>query len=201
MYIETYVLSCYLTLKNEDKITKKRNISVTNIKKEIIIMKLSKSMKKGFTLVELIVVIAIIAILAAVSVAGYFGFIEQSKQSVADQEAAQVKTTIVAATAGQGYTGKFTTSAGYKGVYGTGAITISGASSVTDVIATALFAEIYTVSEDPTASSLSAKIETTHVANSGKICILVSGLTSATTVSVTGFTYYAANNKSSTVKF
>lgn len=45
------------------------------------IKKAFKCFKKGFTLVELIVVIAIIAILAAVSVAGYFGFINNAKES------------------------------------------------------------------------------------------------------------------------
>src|SRR5574344_652457 len=52
---------------------------------------MKKLMKKGFTLVELIVVIAIIAILAAVSVAGYFGFMAQARQSRADTEGAQVR--------------------------------------------------------------------------------------------------------------
>ena len=61
-------------------------------------MKLTKKAKKGFTLVELIVVIAIIAILAAVSVAGYYGFINSANQSAADQEAAQIKTTLMAGT-------------------------------------------------------------------------------------------------------
>src|SRR5574344_1443979 len=69
-------------------------------------MNLSKKMKKGFTLVELIVVIAIIAILAAVSVAGYFGFINQAKVSTANQEATQVKTILVAQTVADGYSVK-----------------------------------------------------------------------------------------------
>ena len=60
-------------------------------------MKNTKKIRKGFTLVELIVVIAIIAILAAVSVAGYYGFIASANQSAADQEAAQVKNVIRAA--------------------------------------------------------------------------------------------------------
>ncbi|MEG1222677.1 MAG: prepilin-type N-terminal cleavage/methylation domain-containing protein [Bacilli bacterium] len=40
---------------------------------------ISGIIKKGFTLVELVVVIAIIAVLAAVSVGGYFVYIEQAK--------------------------------------------------------------------------------------------------------------------------
>lgn len=44
-------------------------------------MKIRKILKKGFTLVELVVVIAVIAILAAVSVGMYFGFTESAKKS------------------------------------------------------------------------------------------------------------------------
>ncbi|MEG1565781.1 MAG: prepilin-type N-terminal cleavage/methylation domain-containing protein, partial [Bacilli bacterium] len=43
--------------------------------------KFIKSIKKGFTLVELVVVIAIIAILAAVSVGGYFIYIGQAQSA------------------------------------------------------------------------------------------------------------------------
>ncbi|MEG1565783.1 MAG: prepilin-type N-terminal cleavage/methylation domain-containing protein [Bacilli bacterium] len=43
--------------------------------------KLHNSIKKGFTLVELVVVIAIIAILAAVSVGGYFIYIGQAQSA------------------------------------------------------------------------------------------------------------------------
>lgn len=49
-------------------------------------MKFNKKLKKGFTLVELIVVIAIVAILAAVSVVSYVSFIGAANTS-ADQQA------------------------------------------------------------------------------------------------------------------
>ena len=50
-------------------------------------MKLIKKIKKGFTLVELVVVIAVIAILGAVSVGAYFGVTESAKASKLEQEA------------------------------------------------------------------------------------------------------------------
>lgn len=52
---------------------------------------MTKTLKKGFTLVELIVVIAIIAILATVSVVGYSAFIENANQSKVNQELAQAE--------------------------------------------------------------------------------------------------------------
>ena len=57
-------------------------------------MKIFKKMKKGFTLVELVVVIAVIAILAAVSVGAYFGVTESANNSKLEQEAKQVYTAI-----------------------------------------------------------------------------------------------------------
>ena len=51
---------------------------------------------KGFTLVELLVVIAILAILATVSVVGYTSYIQNANASVAEQEASQIKTAILA---------------------------------------------------------------------------------------------------------
>ena len=61
-------------------------------------MKLNKKLKKGFTLVELIVVIAIIAILSAVTITGYYGFIGSAKKSAANQVAAQIKVNVVGIT-------------------------------------------------------------------------------------------------------
>lgn len=52
---------------------------------------MTKTLKKGFTLVELIVVIAIIAILATVSVVGYSAFMKNANQSKVDQELAQAE--------------------------------------------------------------------------------------------------------------
>ena len=50
-------------------------------------MKLFKKVKKGFTLVELVVVIAVIAVLAAVSVGAYFGVTDSANRSKLTQEA------------------------------------------------------------------------------------------------------------------
>jgi prepilin-type N-terminal cleavage/methylation domain-containing protein len=123
-------------------------------------MNLSKKMKKGFTLVELIVVIAIIAILAAVSVAGYFGFINQAKVSTANQEATQVKTILVAQTVADGYsvklnyvTGDGNTTIGWVVTYtqNSGLVVSKGkgTSEVTSAllsapVASQILAEIYT---------------------------------------------------------
>ncbi len=52
--------------------------------------KFSKKLKKGFTLVELVVVIAIIAILSAASVATYFGVTESARKSTSKSNAQQV---------------------------------------------------------------------------------------------------------------
>ncbi|HHX67284.1 MAG TPA: prepilin-type N-terminal cleavage/methylation domain-containing protein, partial [Gallicola sp.] len=57
---------------------------------------MTKTLKKGFTLVELIVVIAIIAILATVSVVGYSAFIKNANQSKVNQELAQVENLLMA---------------------------------------------------------------------------------------------------------
>lgn len=58
--------------------------------------KLSKRIKKGFTLVELLVVIAIIAILAAVSVVGYLSFTDKAKESVDEQAVTQMNVALEA---------------------------------------------------------------------------------------------------------
>lgn len=52
--------------------------------------KFSKKLKKGFTLVELVVVIAIIAILSAASVATYFGVTTSARKSTSKSNAQQV---------------------------------------------------------------------------------------------------------------
>ena len=57
-------------------------------------MTLKRKIRKGFTLVELVVVIAVIAILAGVSVGAYFGITESAKASKLEQEAKQLYKTI-----------------------------------------------------------------------------------------------------------
>lgn len=49
-----------------------------------------RKLKKGFTLVELVVVIAVIAVLGAVSVGAYFGVVNKSKQSADQQTIVQI---------------------------------------------------------------------------------------------------------------
>lgn len=49
-----------------------------------------RSLKKGFTLVELVVVIAVIAVLAAISVGAYFGITETANKSAALQHVKQL---------------------------------------------------------------------------------------------------------------
>lgn len=56
-----------------------------------------KKVKKGFTLIELVVVIAVIAILSAVSVVAYVGITNSAKKSAAEQKAGQIVTAIRAA--------------------------------------------------------------------------------------------------------
>ena len=55
---------------------------------------MKKKLKKGFTLVELVVVIAVIAILAGVSIGAYFGITDSANASKLEQEAKQVHTAI-----------------------------------------------------------------------------------------------------------
>ena len=70
-----------------------------------------KKVRKGFTLIELVVVIAVIAILSAVSVVAYVGITNNAKKSGAQQKATQVLTTIRAGVLAneKGYTGKIDT--------------------------------------------------------------------------------------------
>ena len=65
--------------------------------------KFSKAIKKGFTLVELVVVIAIIAILAAVSVGGYFIYIAQAQQAELTTMKAEVITLVKSFTVAKTY--------------------------------------------------------------------------------------------------
>ena len=52
---------------------------------------MKKKLKKGFTLVELVVVIAVIAVLAAVSVGAYFGVTDSANSSNATATLKQIK--------------------------------------------------------------------------------------------------------------
>ena len=49
-----------------------------------------KQLKKGFSLIQLIIVIAVAAILSAVAIGAYFGVTESAKHSKAETEALQV---------------------------------------------------------------------------------------------------------------
>lgn len=66
---------------------------------------MKKRLKKGFTLVELVVVIAIIAILSAVSVAGYFGFTTNARKTATKQEAKDIANLILVVAADEETTG------------------------------------------------------------------------------------------------
>jgi prepilin-type N-terminal cleavage/methylation domain-containing protein len=58
-------------------------------------------MKKGFTLVELLVVATIIAVLSAVAIPAFTGYIHRSADKVCSNMAAQVLKTVVAYTQNQ----------------------------------------------------------------------------------------------------
>ena len=60
---------------------------------------MKKRVKKGFTLVELVVVIAIIAILSSVSVAGYFGFTARARKEAVKSEASEIANLVLIAAA------------------------------------------------------------------------------------------------------
>lgn len=64
--------------------------------------KISKKLKKAFTLVELVIVIAIIAILTSVSIVTYFGVTNSAKKSVLTEEATSLKKELQAVSASAG---------------------------------------------------------------------------------------------------
>lgn len=59
-------------------------------------MKLIKKLRKGFTLIELVVVIAVIAILSAVSVVSYIAITNKAKRSSDEQAVSQMNTVLAA---------------------------------------------------------------------------------------------------------
>ncbi len=61
-----------------------------------------KKIKKGFTLVELIVAIAILSIIATVAVVGYTAFVKDAKDAKAEMELSQIVTYINAELADDG---------------------------------------------------------------------------------------------------
>ena len=75
-------------------------INPINVRKEN--FKMKKRLKKGFTLVELVVVIAIIAIF---SVAGYFGFTTNARKTATKQEAKDIANLILVVAADEETTG------------------------------------------------------------------------------------------------
>lgn len=64
--------------------------------------KISKKLKKAFTLVELVIVIAIIAILTSVSIVTYFGVTNSARKSVLTEEATSLKKELQAISASAG---------------------------------------------------------------------------------------------------
>jgi prepilin-type N-terminal cleavage/methylation domain-containing protein len=66
------------------------------LRKEGLKMKLFKKLRKGFTLIELVVVIAVIAILSAVSVVSYVAITNRAKQSSDEQAVRQMNTALKA---------------------------------------------------------------------------------------------------------
>lgn len=64
--------------------------------------KISKKLKKAFTLVELVIVIAIIAILTSVSIVTYFGVTNSARKSVLTEEATSLKKELQAVSASAG---------------------------------------------------------------------------------------------------
>jgi prepilin-type N-terminal cleavage/methylation domain-containing protein len=162
-----------------------------------------KKIKNAFTLVELITVLAIIAILAGVSVGAYFGITDNAKKSAVKQETDQVKTQLVAATSGDGYTAaapayKITGITSFTAIM-TNTTTIKFTFAPTSVTATAddvRYAIGYIVCDNN--GTLTSK---DNVAAEAKKVLVVSpaNLTIGTTpttyeASITGF-YYAKDSK------
>ena len=80
--------------------------------------RLLKWLKKGFTLVELVIVIAVIAILASVLIPTFGGIIDKANQSAAQQNAANIYREVYALDLADGE---------LDGKEGTTAISVTGA--------------------------------------------------------------------------
>lgn len=110
-----------------------------------------KNNKKGFTLVELLVVIAILAILSSVAVVGYTAFVKKAEKSNAETELYQIVTYVNNELADDGkweFTVDTTT---YKVVDNNGTLTVTGASTLADVIkACPDFANLFAGDDAPT---------------------------------------------------
>lgn len=90
---------------------------------------MKKQIKKGFTLVELLVVIAILAVLATVSVVGYTSFITKANNSNALTELKQAEEVVLAElidTTGGAETAKGVGDVKFEYKTGTGRIEFSG---------------------------------------------------------------------------
>lgn len=164
-------------------------------------MKLRKNLKKGFTLIELVVVIAVIAILSAVSVAAYFGVINSSRESVAQQEAEQIVTSITTVTTAEEESvkevfGAEITSSGLEVTFKDSKTTYDSTAdseNYADVNLIGIFDYLLQVSDDAASGSFSLPSAianlTTTATKISKFYGLVDSNSSSKTATIYGFDY------------